>query len=246
MGTMIRFENRFNIYCDESCHLENDGIPVMVLGAVWCDATKIREISKRIREIKLEYGLPKNFEIKWVKVSPGKLNFYKSVIDYFFDDDDLHYRGIIIPDKSLLRHSEFNQTHDDFYYKMYFELLKVILAPNAKYRIFLDIKDSRSQIKVKKLYEVISNSLLDFDYRIVEFIQNVRSHEIELLQLTDIFSGAISYRNRSLRSSPAKTHLVNRIIERSGYSLIQSTLLREEKFNLLRWESSITNKIKNQ
>ncbi len=26
----------FNIYCDESCHLEHDREKVMVLGAVWC------------------------------------------------------------------------------------------------------------------------------------------------------------------------------------------------------------------
>lgn len=26
----------FNIYCDESCHLENDGQKSMVLGAVSC------------------------------------------------------------------------------------------------------------------------------------------------------------------------------------------------------------------
>jgi hypothetical protein len=25
----------YNIYCDESCHLENDKQEVMVLGAVW-------------------------------------------------------------------------------------------------------------------------------------------------------------------------------------------------------------------
>jgi len=26
----------FNVYCDESCHLENDHQTAMVLGAVWC------------------------------------------------------------------------------------------------------------------------------------------------------------------------------------------------------------------
>ena len=26
----------FNVYCDESCHLEHDNIPTMVIGAVWC------------------------------------------------------------------------------------------------------------------------------------------------------------------------------------------------------------------
>ena len=27
-----------HIYCDESCHLENDGMKAMVLGALWCPA----------------------------------------------------------------------------------------------------------------------------------------------------------------------------------------------------------------
>lgn len=41
-----------NMYCDESCHLEHDGINVMGLGAVWCDKKHVREINERIREIK--------------------------------------------------------------------------------------------------------------------------------------------------------------------------------------------------
>ena len=41
----------FNICLDESCHLENDGIDVMTLGAVWCPQEKAREISKRVRDI---------------------------------------------------------------------------------------------------------------------------------------------------------------------------------------------------
>ena len=30
----------FNVYCDESCHLENDHQKAMVLGAVWCPLDK--------------------------------------------------------------------------------------------------------------------------------------------------------------------------------------------------------------
>ena len=47
----------FNIYCDESCHLENDHQPVMVLGAVWCPLEKSREISVRLREIKASHNV---------------------------------------------------------------------------------------------------------------------------------------------------------------------------------------------
>ncbi len=80
-----------NIYCDESCHLENDHQPAMTLGAVWCPLDKTREIALRIREIKVEHGLLPDFEIKWTKVSQAKLSFYLALIDYFFDDDDLHF-----------------------------------------------------------------------------------------------------------------------------------------------------------
>lgn len=96
--------NEYNIYCDESCHLENDHQKVMVLGASWCPANRVREISSRIREIKQKHGFNPNFEIKWTKVSPSKEDFYKDIIDYFFDDDNLHFRALIVPDKSVLNH----------------------------------------------------------------------------------------------------------------------------------------------
>lgn len=41
----------FNLYCDESCHLEHDHQKAMVLGAIWCPLDKSREIAVRLREI---------------------------------------------------------------------------------------------------------------------------------------------------------------------------------------------------
>src|SRR5687768_13665623 len=104
----------FNIYCDESCHLENDHEGVMVLGSVWCPLFKVREISKRISEIKRKHALSSHFEMKWVKVSPSKEQLFLDVLDYFFDNDDLHFRAVIIPDKSKLSHDKFSQSHDDW------------------------------------------------------------------------------------------------------------------------------------
>lgn len=225
----------FNIYCDESCHLESDQQQIMVLGAVWCPLERVRETAVRIREIKAQHGLSPRFEIKWTKVSPARLQFYLNLMDYFFDDDDLHFRALIVPDKSKLRHSEFQQTHDDWYYKMYFDMLKVIINPDARYRIYLDIKDTRSASKVDKLWEVLRNAKYDFKRKIIERLQTVRSHEVEQMQLADLLLGAISYANRGLGTSEAKLALVERMRRRSGYRLIQTTLLRENKVNLFRW-----------
>ena len=104
----------FNIYCDESCHLEHDGINVMVLGSIWCPQSKLKEINHRIQEIKARNGIKKEAELKWTKLSPSQQDAYLDLINYFFDDDDLHFRAVVIPDKSKLDHKRFNQTHDDY------------------------------------------------------------------------------------------------------------------------------------
>jgi hypothetical protein len=228
----------FNVYCDESCHLENDRQKAMVLGAVWCPLEKTREIAVRIREIKAKHGLSPQFEMKWVKVSPAKVQFYLDIMDYFFDDDDLHFRALIAPDKSRLRHEDFQQTHDEWYYKMYFDMLKIILKPDAQYRIYIDIKGTRGGDKVARLHEVLCNNVFDFSREIIQNLQIVRSYEVEIMQMTDLLVGTVSYANRGLTSSSAKLALVERMRKRSGYALTRTTLFREDKVNLFVWKAS--------
>ena len=229
--------NIFNVYCDESGHLQNDNLQVMVLGAVWCPVEKTREIAIRIREIQQRHGLSPSFEIKWSKVSPAKQEFYMDIIDYFLDNDDIHFRALIVPDKSKLRHQEFAQDHDTWYYKMYFTLLKVLLMPHAEYRIYLDIKDTRSVKKVTELHEILCDNMYDFERKIIKRIQIIRSHEVEQLQLADLLIGLVGYANKRLDTNTAKHALVERMRQRSHYSLTKTTLLREEKVNLFLWEA---------
>ncbi len=229
----------YAIYCDESCHLEHDQQRSMILGAVWCPDSKRRDIAVRIREIKVSHGLPPWFEVKWGKVSPAQQQLYIDLLDYFFDDDDLHFRALIVPDKAALRHDEFDQDHDEFYFKMYFDMLKLLLSNDSWYRIYLDIKDTQSGAKVAKLHEVLSNSKYDFERRIVRSIQTVRSHEVEQVQITDLLIGAVSYANRGLSGNVAKEAVVGRMQSRSGFSLTRSTLMREQKVNIFRWEPSV-------
>ncbi|MCS6245236.1 MAG: DUF3800 domain-containing protein [Opitutus sp.] len=227
----------YNLYCDESCHLEHDHQKAMVLGVVWCPEDKARAIAERLREIKRAHGLSATFEAKWTKVSPAKVDYYLAVIDYFFDADDLHYRALVVPDKSKLTHDKFGQDHDTWYYKMYFQLLSVLFNPDSHYRIYLDIKDTVGSAKVTKLHDVLCKSQYDFDRQIIERVQTVRSHEIEQLQVCDLLSGALAYVHRGLAGSAAKQQLIERIKHRSGLQLTRNTLLRARKFNLFCWEA---------
>ena len=215
--------------------MEHDGEKAMVIGGVWCPLSKKDEIFRRLREIKEEHGLSKRFEIKWNKVSKGQLNFYMDVINYFFDNSDLHFRVLVIPDKQELNHEAFNQSHDTFYYKMYFNMLKTLFEPDCEYNIYIDIKDTRGQRKVEKLHEVLCNNHYDFNREMIRKVQQVRSEEIELIALADLLIGAISYLHRGKNTSEAKLKLIERIKARSGYNLTASTLYRENKFNIFVW-----------
>lgn len=226
----------YNIYCDESCHLEHDHQKAMVIGAVWCPFDQRKEIATRIREIKKKHGLSQDFEVKWTKVSPAKKEFYLDLIDYFFDDDDLHFRALVVPDKSILNHEAFKQTHDEWYYKIYFDMLKIIINPASRYNIYLDIKDTLGGKKVEKLHEVICNSLYDFSRQIVEKVQIVESKHVEQLQLADLLIGSLSYLHRGLSGNSGKEALIERMKERSHYSLIRNTLPQEKKVNILVWQ----------
>ena len=236
-----------NIYCDESCHLQNDKEPVMVIGAVYCPIEKKEEIFERLYSFKLKHNLiPKNkkndnenrtyYELKWNKVSKSKIEYYKDVINYFFDDDDLQFRVLVVSNKSAIDYEKFNHTHDTFYYKMYFGMLKAILNPENSHHIYIDIKDTKSKEKVHKLEQVLRNDKYDYSKEIIKKVQQVRSHEVEILQLTDLLVGATAYVNRGLANSKAKNELINLIKHRSKYSLTKSTLLKERKFNVFIWE----------
>lgn len=48
----------YNVYCDESCHLEHDHINKMVVGCVWLPRCRVREIAHELKTINLRYNFP--------------------------------------------------------------------------------------------------------------------------------------------------------------------------------------------
>ncbi len=105
----------FNIYCDESCHLESSSIVdenrFMVLGGIACSSGKKDEVFKRIKGIKKDNGFGQFSEMKWKKVSMGKLDAYKDLINYFFDCSDLYFRAVVV-DKKKLNYNTHNHSND--------------------------------------------------------------------------------------------------------------------------------------
>ena len=235
----------FNIYCDESCHLKSPSntpeTQFMVIGGIACPTNQKDKIFKEIKEIKQDNGFKPSYEIKWTKISKSRLGFHKKLVDYFFNYKALSLRAVII-DKSKLKHEEFNQTHDDFYYKMYWQMLNWFTEEpwhhggENTYRIYLDMKDTVGYKKVKKLHEILSKPHRSLNQ--IQEIKEVRSREIIIMQMTDLLIGSIAYANRYSEGgkSEAKNSIVSQIKKLSKKSLCSTTYSSERKFNLFKWE----------
>ena len=235
-GLCTMTENDFaNIYCDESCHLMSDAGP-MALGALCVPAASVYRHCLKIRELKRASGISPRCELKWSGASPAKLELYEAVVRYFFSQPDLRFRAVVIPSKGELDHVQFAQTHDDWYYKMFFVLLEHLIDTTRPNQIYLDIKDTHGKRKAKKLHDVLCNNEYDFKRERISRVQVIRSHEVELMSIVDIFIGALTYQFRKLSTSAAKLKLIELVRQESGLQLLRSSLVSEQKFNLLVWQ----------
>lgn len=206
----------------------------MVLGGLVVPAERVPDIARGIGEIKKGFGVPPQAEVKWGKVSPKWQSLYEALVDFFFEADGLRFRAVVA-DKTSLDHGAFSQTHDDWYYKMYYLLLSQLLGREDEFRIYLDIKDTQGGPKVRKLEEILRSGLHDFSGKTVKRVQTVRSHEIQAIQLADVLLGAVSHGNRDGGTSQAKRAIAHRIEARSGARFRFNTAKSEAKFNLFHW-----------
>ena len=233
---------KYNIYCDESCHLKNDASSVMILGAISCPEEQKKKIFYDIRAIKIKHGLDTRFEIKWTKVSESKKNFYLDLLTYFWNNPHLHYRGLVATGKDCLDHEKYNEGDNDlWYYKMYFLMIDPIINPSNEYQILVDIKDTKGGKRVKKLREVLCNNIYDFRQEVVEQIVQINSKESEILQLADLINGALGFYYRKLdrkeEANQGKVSIVRELQKKCD--LDKNTARDEQKFNLFIWRPRI-------
>lgn len=121
-------------------------------------------------------------------------------------------------EKSKINNEAFNKSYDDFYYTMYYYLLNHNLNSLYNYNVYLDIKDTLSANKVNKLKEI-----LNAKFGVFRNVQNIRSQESVLMQLTDFLMGAVSYlHNDEKKLNVAKVQVIEKIKHHSNDGLLKT------------------------
>lgn len=213
----------FNMYCDESTHLENDGMPYMIIAYVSSAWNQVKIHSRYIKSLREEYKY--KGEIKWTKLSESNFQFYQELIEYFFSTD-LNFRAVIVG-KNQIDNDKHGFGYNDFYYRMYYQLLHHKIDMGNIYNVYLDIKDTCSTKKIKTLREI-----LNIEYGNIRILQSIHSYESYLMQMTDVLMGALNYHLRIANKVVAKVKLIDLIKKHSNLTLDRSTPKYSDKINL--------------
>lgn len=222
----------YTLFCDESCHLQHDGSDVMCIGALVMPENGIASIKSDLKDIKRKHGIL--HELKWNTVSATHLSMYDELIEYFFNSD-MSFRCILLKNKTNIKAEDMDRaTYNEYYYSLVEKLIRYTVrhnnAPDSDYRVFLDLKDTHSRIKLSTIRTELETSLQGNGH--VHSMQNIRSHESQFIQMVDILVGAVSHCARGLQSSPAKLHIINKIENLSGYMLNEGTEPGDNKFSI--------------
>ncbi|MDR0537427.1 MAG: DUF3800 domain-containing protein [Tannerellaceae bacterium] len=217
----------FNLYCDESTHLEHDGQPYMIYGYVSVAYNRMKAARQQIAGIKESHGY--SGELKWTGIYQRTYPLYRDVVEYFFNSD-FNFRAVVI-DKSQIDNNRPDYTFSDFFFLMYFQLLHHKIDMENVYNIYFDIKDTCSQKKLHQLRDILrwNSTIRNFQF--------VRSHESIFIQLADVLMVAINYHLRVEAGAlegknVAKQKIVRAIRENTSLPFSPTTKNDAKKSNL--------------
>lgn len=225
-------DNIINVYCDESCHLENEECKTMVVACIRCPQNKVKSISNDIIALKKKHKIWKYAEIKWTKVSKSKIDFYLELLEYFFNNPHLRFRAIVVPNKRKLNHPAFKQNHNTFYYKMIYQLVDYFLRFDCSYNIYADKKES--SYNAKKQMHLTRDYLQAHCSQPIK-MENITSYKSELMQLNDFLQGAVCFYNRELHNTTTNIAKIKIIEAIETRSIVLNKNQNHPKFNILIW-----------
>lgn len=239
MGSIMRVPAKpseiAEVYIDES---SQNNHRYLVLGAIVVEleaSQKLADLIQTARNPELPHG-----EAKWVKVSRGKLNAYKRIVDTFFDNQNLvHFHSLYV-DTSQINHTKFNAGDRDIgFNKEVYQLAMKAARLYGKhfFHLYPDHRDTKNSPEELRL--ILNRGCAkkgdkrDWPFRRAQFRDSKKTLQ---LQLADILIGAIAFQlnghANATHASPAKTELSDYVLKRAGIADVAKGTARVGKFTI--------------
>jgi len=210
-----------DIYIDESSHT---GHRYLVLGAIVAATEDVPKVCAQIQAARLP-ELPAR-KMKWTKVSIAKLPAYRRAVDAFFAlrrtrTADFH---ALVVDTTKQRHAVFNQGSSEIGFNK--EIYQLAMKCGRLYEgVFHVYPDRRTTTQTTEQLRLMLNRGIkknygdrrDWPFRRLQFRE---PEDCVLLQLADVFAGALAFRlndhYRKPDASLAKIELSAHVLARAG------------------------------
>ncbi len=224
----------YNIYIDES-RIDNPEDNYMVVGGIFVRRDKVRSIQKNIKKIKNKHNFSE--EIKWVSVNERKIKFLEELVEYLIllNPKVLSFNCIVI-NKEDVDYERYHENDRELaFFKYIYILLKQRIRNLTKYYIFLDFKPT-SKERVNSLDTFLKKHIYFYKSETeVKHLQAYDSAENILIQIADLFTGAVGYHYNDYPENTSKDRLAKKIAKLLGQSKLSFRSPRnEEKFNIFK------------
>lgn len=222
-----------NVYCDESRHTSDPKQAYMVIGAIACPREHKREVVHRIHTLKQQYATQGEFG--WKRLAPNRQAFYWAMIDVFASDPLLEFRALVV-DRNSLDHAAYNAGDQELgFYKLYYQMLVHWLKPDCAYHIYLDWQQNRVQHRFADLQLILTRKLSGRAR--IECLEPVTSRNLPLIELTDLFIGAVGYAWNKLDGSPVKRQFCTDLAHAVGFHRLDVATVKDfPKFNIFHFQ----------
>ena len=217
-----------NVYCDESRVTSDPADEFMTIGGVACPEASKRSIVLNIDRLRCEYDVQREFG--WKTVCPSRIEFFKRLADLLFSDPDIHFRCVVASRKK----TDFDSDEERFQ-KLYYQVFNNWLDRGKTYRVFIDRRvDDKARVSTLKRCLMHTSTFGDS----VRRVEEVESRENDMIQLADVFVGAVGYawcgRCGREEGSAAKAELCGYIAQEIGCPTLvgYQTGPDEKKFNV--------------
>lgn len=219
------------VYCDESRHDGAAQNRFMSIGSLWLPRSKKPELTKQFRALRESIGL--KGEVKWSKVSEKKLEAYRKLVDFFFDQPDLRFRVIVVDQSKVDVHRFHAGDRELGFYKFYFEMLEKWIEPENRYLVLLDFKKNKGADRYTTLRRVLENKTKGRAW--IDDLTVIDSYESPLAQLNDLLTGAVAATWCGFKADTSKARLAAHIGSRRGTLLhVANSSPGITKFNIFR------------
>lgn len=160
----------------------------MAIGSLWLPREAKAQLTEKFKTLCQSCGL--GSEVKWSKTSGKYLSEYKQLIDFFYADDTIRYRVIVVEHSKV----DVNLYHDGDrelgFYKFYYQVLKQWLEEGNEYLILLDYKRNKGSGRYSTLRTYLERAVRGKAW--ISDLTVIDSSQAPLSQLCDLLTGAIA------------------------------------------------------